>query len=198
MTTLANRSRDGAALSSANNACAKRTGGFTLIELMVVVGLVAIIVAAGVPPFAKALRKEGLRKAVSDLVEGCSHARAMAIMQGTPTELVIRAQDGQISIRQLQRQNSDVPGSRNPFLQDEPVQRKAPSFTAKLPDDIAVIFLDVNFQDHMASDEFTEARVRFYPNGTSDEFTIILSSLSAEQKISLDVVTGLARVEVIR
>jgi prepilin-type N-terminal cleavage/methylation domain-containing protein len=171
---------------------------FTLIELMVVIGLVAIIMAAGIPPFARAMRKEGLRKAVSDVVEGCSHARAQAILHGTPTELVIRAQDGQLSVRQLPRHNSDGPGSRNPFLEEEPVQRKTPGFTAKLPDDIAVLFLDVNFQDHMASDNFTEARVRFYPNGTSDEFTIILSSLSAEQKISLEVVTGLTRVEVIR
>jgi hypothetical protein len=46
--------------------------------------------------------------------------------------------------------------------------------------------------------EFPEARVRFFPNGTCDEFTVILSSATAEQQVSLDVVTGLADVKVIR
>ncbi len=69
------------------------------------------------------------------------------------------------------------------------------NFKANLPDDIAVKLLFVNFVDLM---EDPEAHVRFFPNGTSDEFTIILSSATAEQKISLDVITGLADVEVIR
>ena len=51
------------------------------------------------------------------------------------------------------------------------------------------------FQDQM---EFPEAHVRFFPNGTSDEFTVILSSATAEQEVTLDVITGLADVKVIR
>ena len=50
---------------------------FTLIELMVVMGIVAIIIAAGVPSFVRAMRKEGLRKAVSDMVE----AAAMPVLE---------------------------------------------------------------------------------------------------------------------
>jgi type II secretion system protein H len=170
--------------------------GFTLIELMIVIGIVGIIIAAGVPPFVHALRKEGLRKAVADVVEACSHARAQAILRGAPAEMTIRAEDGQITIRQLQVRKTEEDAG-GPALAAEPAPApSAPSnFKTNLPDDIAVKFLYVNFQDQM---EFPEAHVRFFPNGTCDEFTIILSSASAEQQISMDVITGLADVKVIR
>lgn len=169
---------------------------FTLIELMIVIAIVAIIVAAGVPSFVFAMRKEGLRKAVGDMVEGCSHARAQAILHGWPTELVIRAEDGQITVRQLQgRPSDDGPGGGVPFLDSGSTATTSSTFKGNLPDDIAVTLLYVNFKDQM---EFPEARVRFFPNGTSDEFTVILSSATAEQQISLDVITGLANVKVIR
>lgn len=170
--------------------------GFTLIELMIVISIVAIIVAMGVPSFVRGLRKEGLRKAVSDVVEGCSQARALAILQGQPTELVIRAEDGQLLVRQLQsRPGEIIPGPLRTGQTGAAASSAVSNYRANLPDEIAVKQLDVNFKDHM---EFPEARVRFFPNGTCDEFTIILSSLAEERLVSLDVVTALAGVKVIR
>lgn len=174
---------------------------FTLIELMIVVSIIAIILALGVPSFVNGLRKEGLRKAVSDMVEGCSHARAIAILQGQPTELIIRAEDGQISVRQLALRRTDESREGGAMVSESGTSVSATpsvsasSFKGSLPDDIAVKLLYVNFKDQM---EFPEARVRFFPNGTCDEFTIILSSATAEQQISLDVITGLSEVKVIR
>jgi len=55
--------------------------------------------------------------------------------------------------------------------------------------------LYVNLKDQMEADE---AHVRFYPNGTSDEFTIVLESKGEIRKISLECVTGLPAVQVIR
>ena len=170
--------------------------GFTLIELMIVMGIVAIIIATGVPPFVNAMRKEGLRKAVSDVVEGCSHARAQAILRGVPAELLIRAEDGEISVRQSQpRRSADAFDDGGSVGEPGTAQQSVSAFRANLPDDIAVTLLYVNFQDQM---EFPETRVRFFPNGTCDEFTVILSSATGEQKVSLDIVTGLAEVMVIR
>ena len=42
-------------------------------------------------------------------------------------------------------------------------------FPRKLGEDVMVQMIDVNFISHM---ERPEARVRFWPNGTSDEFTV--------------------------
>ncbi|MHC1766847.1 MAG: GspH/FimT family pseudopilin [Verrucomicrobiia bacterium] len=170
--------------------------GFTLIELMIVIGIAAIIVAAGIPPFVNAMRKDGLRKAVSDVVEGCSHARAQAILNGVPMELVIRAGDGEIAVRQAEDRGGAEAPDEGLFPSEPGPARSVPStFRSHLPEDIAVTLLAVNFQDQM---DALEARVRFFPNGTSDEFTILLASTSGEQQISLDIITGLAEVKVLR
>ena len=157
-------------------------------------GIVAIIMTTGVPAFVHAMRKEGLRKAVSDMVEGCSHARAQAILQGVPTELVIRAEDGLISVRPLQVRRLDEETGA-PAGEGTSAAGAASTFRANLPDDIAIKLLHVNFNDQM---EYSEARVRFFPNGTCDEFAVILASPTGEQEVSLDVITGLADVKVIR
>ena len=167
---------------------------FTLIELLIVIGIMSIVMAIGIPSFVRALRKESLRKAVSDMVEGCSYARAQAILKSTPMELVIRAEGGHISVEPLRQSeaSSDVSEASEP----RPAAASGSvQFSAQLPDDVAVKLLYVNFQDQMQA---PEARVRFFPNGTCDEFTAILFSANGERKISVDVVTGLADVDVIR
>ena len=53
--------------------------------------------------------------------------------------------------------------------------------------------VDVNFIEHKDDDE---AHVRFFPNGTSDEMTLILHSDNNEyREISLEITTGLASVQ---
>ena len=44
--------------------------GFTLLEIMVVVAIMGLIMAMGVPSILSALKKDGMRKAVSDLQDG--------------------------------------------------------------------------------------------------------------------------------
>ncbi|MEO5803053.1 MAG: prepilin-type N-terminal cleavage/methylation domain-containing protein [Verrucomicrobiota bacterium] len=141
---------------------------FTLVEIMIVVAIIGIIMAMGIPSIVRSMRKEGIRKAVSDLVEACSAARAAAILSGNTSDLVIHPQDGTIS---------------------------GGSFSATLPENVWIEILGVNF---IQFEEAEEARVHFYPNGTSDEFTIVLKSDEQKaQKISLEVVTGLADVEML-
>ncbi len=185
-------------------ACAPRSSlharrrAFSLIEIMIVISIVAIVITAGVPMIFRAMQKNELLKAVSDIVEGCSHARARAILQGVPTEFVIRAEDGNLSIQ-------TAPVRRGQAFESEkstPIPNEAPeksttalAFSGQLGEDVIVRFLDVNFKDHM---ELPEARIRFYPNGTSDEFTIVIESKDGQRKITLDVVTGLADVQALR
>jgi len=44
-----------------------RAGAFTLIEILIVVGIMGLTLTMGVPAFVRALHKEGMRKARSDL-----------------------------------------------------------------------------------------------------------------------------------
>lgn len=172
--------------------------GFTLLEIMIALSIAAIIMATGIPAFVRAMQKEGLRKAVSDVVEGCSQARAYAILRGTPTELVIRAEDGHLSIQPVKIDAADGFASVTVSQEEQRASQTASaplSFTGQIPDNVAVKLVAVNFKELM---DQPEVRVRFFPTGTCDEFTIILTSEKGEQKISLDVITALADVEVLR
>ncbi len=171
---------------------------FSLIEIMIVISIVAIVISAGVPMMFRAMQKNELLKAVSDIVEGCSHARARAILQGVPTEFVIRAEDGNLSIQTAAVRRRQAFESQDSTLIPKEATEKptaALAFSSQLGEDVIVRFLDVNFKDHM---ELPEARVRFYPNGTSDEFAIVIETQDGQRKIALEVVTGLADVQVLR
>ena len=170
--------------------------GFTLIEIMIVIGILGIVLAMGVPPFVRSLQKDSLHQAVSDIQKGCSEARARAILQGVPTELVIRA-DGQLTVAPA-KETKDEQTATGAEPTEPPADAgvpKASVFSAHLQEDVAIKLLYVNLKDQM---EASESRVHFYPNGTSDEFTIILQTDRGIRKISLECVTGMATTEVIR
>lgn len=187
--------------SALNSARRRATAAFTLFEIMIVVGIMMLVAAIGLPAMVRTLSKEGMRKAVSDIMEGCSHARAMAILRATPMELVIRGHDGSITIQPAQARSRDEADGTGPIsslsnLQEPEPKSPMPSFTGHLPDEIAVQMLDVNFHNLM---EMDEARIKFHPNGTSDEFTIVLQGPDGEiRKISLEVMTSLPEMEILR
>jgi prepilin-type N-terminal cleavage/methylation domain-containing protein len=143
---------------------------FTLIEVMIVVAIMGLILAMGMPSFVKTLRKEGMRKAVDDIMEACKSARADAIINQHDSTVSIHPMDGTIS---------------------------APGFkTAELPKNVEIQILGVNFVQYERAEE---ARIKFLPNGTSDEFTIVLQDDQFQtRKISLDVMTALPDLENIR
>jgi prepilin-type N-terminal cleavage/methylation domain-containing protein len=182
--------------SPLTKAALPRCHGFTLMEIMMVVAIGLVVLATGLPPFVRGMKKEGLRRAVSDLVEACSHARAQAILKGKPVELTIRSEDGLISVGALRTSSGQESGLSETFQHGPGVSStEVSAFSAHLPEQVAFKLIYVNFVD---MSPYPEARVRFFPNGTSDEFTVILYAETGEQKISLDVVTAVADVEVLR
>jgi general secretion pathway protein H len=145
-----------------------KTRGFTLIEIMMVVAIMGLTLAMGLPSFIRVIRKEGMRKAEYDLVEACREARRAAIMNGQTTDLVLHPLDGTF----------EVPGAFP---------------TAQIPNDIIIDILGVNF---IQLEKAEQASVHFFPNGTSDEFTIVLHSTGGKYlKFSLDTVTALPDIQ---
>jgi len=175
--------------------------GFTLIEIMMVVGILGMVLAMGMPAFIRSIRRDPLRQAVSDIEEACSKARAAAILRGSPVELVIRAEGGQLNVVPARDDNAEQTAASVETLGQpaEPAADTAasqsPVFSARLNENVAVTLLYVNLKDRM---EAEETRVHFYPNGTSDEFTMIVQAGNGVRKISLECVTALATVEVLR
>ena len=127
---------------------------------MIVVAIIGLIAAMGVPSILQSLRKDGMRKALEEVQETLGDARAKAIYSGQITEVVFH-----------------------------PLEKSIGS--TKLPDSVDIAMLDINLLDFGASDE---ARVRFYPNGTCDELTLVLHSRDEWEKITLEFSTALALV----
>lgn len=185
---------------------------FTLIELMVVVGIIAVIMTIAVPSIYRQLNPDSMQKAVKDIMEACNNARAYAILNGSDTDLVIHLADKRIEVVPGSSSSSAAstvaaPENRLSSLSvsgeewrmaDRPKGGNANAAQApisvKLSDRIVIEALLANGEDATESET---ARVRFYPNGTCDELNLVLLSDQGENRqIWLDVVTAQADFEV--
>jgi prepilin-type N-terminal cleavage/methylation domain-containing protein len=166
--------------------------GFTLIEIMIVVAIMAIVMTMSVPIVYKTWRKAPMRKAVSDVVEVCSHARARAIMQGVMTEVVIYPKENRLGLGGA----ASPPRSAGEAGAAPAINAPATSgsgLSAQLSDRIIIETLDIN----MSGVEYNDAevaKIHFYPNGISDEMRMILFDGQERFGIELEITTGLASV----
>jgi prepilin-type N-terminal cleavage/methylation domain-containing protein len=181
---------------------AVRDRAFTLIEIMVAVGIVAVFMTIAIPSLYHGMHEDSMRKAMSDVMEACSTARARAILDGTTMDLCIRPADRTLSVGASAPPPASEGGleAREEYkfgerMRSHPARSTAPTgFTVKLGPSIRIEGLGVNGDD-WTEDE--EARVHFYANGTCDEMSIVLRSDRGEwRNIFLEVVTGMADYEV--
>ncbi len=187
--------------SSRSNAL-RLTPAFTLLEIMIVVGIMGIILTMSVPIVWKVWHKAPMNKAIADIVEVCSNARARAILQAREVDLIIHPRDGRFELGSapapVQQANpmqaNTLEGAAAMAAQPAPISMSGSGLSAQL-DRVIIEDLDINkipggFRDA------DQARVRFFPNGTSDEMSLFLLSDRGQRcEILLEVTTGLANVE---
>jgi prepilin-type N-terminal cleavage/methylation domain-containing protein len=147
---------------------------FTLIEIMVVVAILGLVASLGVPAMIKAMQKEGMRKALSDIEDVCFNARQRAIYSRQKTSVLFLPQERKFSVEG---------GGGGP--------QNGKVTSATLPDGIEFAMLDIFHRDFAGSEW---ARVFFYPDGTSDEVVIVLLGRGESHKITLDYATGMPTV----
>jgi prepilin-type N-terminal cleavage/methylation domain-containing protein len=189
-------------LHRARSICGRVTA-FTLIEIMIVVAIMGVVLTMGVPIVYKAWHKAPMSKAISDIIEVCSHARAMAILQGREVDVVFHPREGRFEVG---ASAVPPPGPAQPGSPPIPAPAPAPfpsttapaagsGLSGRLSDRVLIEMMDINKLPHEFRDDDV-ARVRFYPNGTCDELTLILVSDTNERReITLEITTGLASVE---
>ena len=180
---------------------------FTLIELMVVMGLVMVIIGIGVPRMVQQNRTP-LGESLNAVMEACAAARRQAILSGGTAKVTIRGADGGTGYiinagagggRPKPASIDDVYTGMEGPADDAP--KPAPKlgggagFNGRIHDEVAIHGIFVNFEDLMDA-ELVE--VKFYSNGTSDEFTIGMRHEFGDavlRFVQLDSVTGLAYIK---
>jgi Tfp pilus assembly protein FimT len=165
---------------------------------MMVVAIIGLMMTMSVPVILQTMHQEPLRKAVNDVMTICKNARAQAILKSVPVNVVFHPQSKEVALAGAATANS-MAG----FISSEAPAGKTKTSaantsalnSAQFDDSISIDMLDINLLEYKGSDE---ARVRFFPNGTSDEMTLILHSGDEYRKITLEVTTGRASMEVMR
>ncbi len=167
---------------------------FTLIEIMIVITIVMMVIATGIPMMSRALNKNQLSKAVNDVLEGCKLARDRAILQNRTYVFVIRAKSENEWDMNVEPDKSNKAGGSTTTSSPAAANSKdGGSLIAEFPRpfgrDVAFELIYVNLVDQMGAEE---ARVRFFANGTADEFTLIMHVQGKRRTIKVDIVTGAA------
>jgi type II secretory pathway pseudopilin PulG len=159
---------------------------FTLIELMFVCALMALICATAVPSIYQITKKEGMRRAIGDLKDVCDNARSKAIFSGREVAVIFYPPQRKFGIGGSGA--ATIPMSSETSAVPEFEAAPGTGITGVIPDDISLEMLDVNLSEYKDS-EWT--RIRFYPNGTCDEATIVYRSEKEYRKLTLEPTTGL-------
>lgn len=78
-----------------------RSGGFTLVELMVTVALLAILATLGIPSFQAWIQNTKIRTAAESIQNGLQIARAEAVKRNTPVQFVLDGGNSAWTVRCL-------------------------------------------------------------------------------------------------
>ena len=176
-----------------------RERGFTLIELLIVTAIIAMVSTIGVPAVFRAVqKKDPLTQGVSDVMEACAQARAAAIMRCTPMvvkflpyEYTFKVEAMPQDINAAMSWNNQIAQRHQNAASNDSGMKYAPytKSTYTLHEDLGLDMLDVNMTEHKDDDVVIS---RFFPNGTADLLTVVISYEGEFRRITVDMVTGLA------
>jgi prepilin-type N-terminal cleavage/methylation domain-containing protein len=73
-----------------------RRSAFTLIEIMIVVAIIGLMAAMGLPSMLRMVQKDGMRQAVGDVTDLLTAVRADAILKGQTADVSFHPADNRI------------------------------------------------------------------------------------------------------
>jgi prepilin-type N-terminal cleavage/methylation domain-containing protein len=155
---------------------------FTLIEVMVVVGIIGLLAAMGLPSIFKALQKEGMRKAVDDVEGVCFSAREQAIIFNKTVAVTFYPRERKFGVEGA----TGTAGADGTIVNTH----SGRTVMAALPESVELRALGIYRKDYTTSDW---AKIYFNPDGTSDEAVIVLQDRvgGRSEKLTLEYATGM-------
>ena len=143
--------------------------GFSLLELMVILILVALAMGIVMPSFSRGLRALELETAGRDLITHMRHARSQAIARQKVFRIIL-----------VQEEGEDVPDS---YI-----------FANEFEQEIRKVFLPEGVSVETEEQEFP-VRINFYANGRSSGALFTLKRETGRpMKIRVDPITGFPKV----
>ena len=182
--------------------------GFTIIEVMVVVIIVAIASAVAIPSFVKSFRGAKLKVGARTVNMASRLARSTAVLQNQHMALLFFPDASEIEMVHVKMPNRR--GQQSQFLNNRDQRRlegmldsdeeEAESTTGeeavsiavelarKLPEGVRIS----NIETAEESAKFEDAAwVNFYPNGMSDAFKVtLIDEDNKEAEVSVDPISG--------
>lgn len=162
---------------------------FTLIEIMLVISIMAIIMAASIPMVNRVVNRDPLTKAIIDVIEGCKAARDRAILSGDDYALVLDA-DRNLNVTAKPRRTSLAPAAQGGSI-TKGVSMNG-EFPRKINEEVLIENIFLNMEEVGKRSDVTQVVVRFSPNGTCDDFFLTLSWRGKTRLVRTDIITGLA------
>lgn len=152
-----------------------RRRGFTLIEIMLVVVIIAITTVVAVPMFVKSLQSSRMQLSTRTLIKLHRYARTQAILENCRAELKINSETGELEMTVLTRGKGEA---------QETMKKK-------LEDGISVS----GFKCETRDEEDGAFTVAYTPGGRCAEFTVELEDEHGRQReIFIDGISGKATV----
>lgn len=174
-----------------------RNQAFTLIELLIVMAIISIVSTMGVPAVFRAIQKrDPLTQSISDILDACAQARATAIIRCSPMVVKFHPYEYTFNVEEMPRDinesiswgdSAKVSGTGSTKSSMKGAPYKSANYT--LNDEVTIEMLDVNMTEHKDNDVVI---TRFFPNGTADLLTLVLSWDGEFRRVTVDMVTGLA------
>ncbi len=156
---------------------AATNGGFSLIELVVVILLLGIMTAFAVPKFKGMYQQSEMARVATKLIELINYAHQRAVLEQQPQTLIADIREGEYWMEVLdEERESKRRGSRTRSSRRR--QKTLKTLDGKLPKDYEFTYCYLPLKDDVVRRD--EARLVFYPDGSCDGMHLILARLDPD------------------
>jgi general secretion pathway protein H len=156
-----------------------RTSGFTLIELMLVLAIMAVSAALVVPRFADSLENVRVKTALRDASNMMRRARVHSVLERKEYLVVVDREEGTLTLQQSETQDEE----------------DAPTLSGmELPRGLTISGMDMDFsgsKKEKKQEKWSKKYLTFYPMGTSSGGCLYLAdSKDRHYTIEINPFTG--------